>query len=135
VSLDNVVFGVLVVAILYAAVVLGLIVSGRSGLAREVAMLLPHLLQLFRGLMSDARVPRRAKVALAIAAVWLASPIDLIPEFIPIAGPLDDAIVAALVLRYVLGSTDRSVIQEHWHGEPRMLARLLALTGTRANGT
>jgi len=135
VSLDNVVFGVLVLAILYAAVVLGLVISGRGGLAREVALLLPHLLQLFRGLMSDARVPRRAKVALAIAAVWLASPIDLIPEFIPIAGPLDDAIVAALVLRYVLRSTDRSVIQEHWHGEPRMLARLLALTGTRTSGT
>jgi uncharacterized membrane protein YkvA (DUF1232 family) len=130
VNLDNVVAGVLVLAIVYAVVVLGLIVSGRGGLAREVAMLLPHLLQLFRGLMADARVPRRAKVALAIAAVWLASPIDLIPEFIPIAGPLDDAIVAALVLRYVLRSTDRSVIQEHWHGEPRMLARLLALTGT-----
>jgi hypothetical protein len=52
-----------------------------------------------------------------------------------IAGPLDDAIVAALVLRYVLRSTDRSVIQEHWHGEPRMLARLLAPTGTHTDGT
>lgn len=134
-SLENVVAGVLVLAILYAAVVLGLVVSGRGGLAREVAMLLPHLLLLFRGLMSDARVPRRAKVALAIAAVWLASPIDLIPEFIPIAGPLDDAVVAALVLRYVLRSTDRSVLEEHWRGEPRMLARLLALTGARADAT
>jgi uncharacterized membrane protein YkvA (DUF1232 family) len=135
VGLENVIAGLLVLAVLYALMVVGLILSGRGGLAREVAMLLPHLLLLFRGLMSDARVPRRAKVALAIGAVWLASPIDLIPEFIPIAGPLDDAIVAALVLRYVLRSTDRFVIQEHWRGEPRMLARLLAVTGTGADGS
>jgi uncharacterized membrane protein YkvA (DUF1232 family) len=132
-SLENVVAGLLLLAVLYTLVVVGLIVSGRGGFAREVAMLLPHLLLLFRGLMSDTRVPRRAKVALAIAAVWIASPIDLIPEFIPIAGPLDDAIVAALVLRYVLRSTDRGVIQEHWRGEPRTLARLLDLTGAGAD--
>jgi len=134
VSLDNVLAGLIVLAVLYATLVLGLVVSGRGRVAREVAMLLPHLLLLFRGLLTDARVPRRAKVALAIGAVWIASPIDLIPEFIPIAGPLDDAIVAALVLRYVIRSTDRGVLQEHWRGEPRMLARLLALTGTRADG-
>ena len=51
-----------------------------------------------------------------IAIVWLVSPIDLIPEFIPVAGPLDDAIVAALVLRYVLRHTDRSVLEAHWRG-------------------
>ena len=134
VSLDNVLAGLIVLAVLYATLVLGLVVSGRGRVAREVAMLLPHLLLLFRGLLTDARVPRRAKVALAIGAVWIASPIDLIPEFIPIAGPLDDAIVAALVLRYVIRSTDRGVLQEHWRGEPRMLARLLTLTRTRADG-
>jgi uncharacterized membrane protein YkvA (DUF1232 family) len=135
VGLEGVVAALLVLAVLYGLVVVGLIVSGRGGLAREVALLLPHLLLLFRGLMTDTRVPRRAKVALAIAAVWIASPIDLIPEFIPIAGPLDDAIVAALVLRYVLRSTGRGVIQEHWRGEPRMLARLLALAGAGADGS
>lgn len=117
-GLENVIAGVLALAVLYALVVVGLILSGRGGLAREVAMLLPHLLLLFRGLMSDARVPRRAKVALAIGAVWLAS-----------------RIVAALVLRYVLRSTNRVVIQERWRGEPRMLARLLAVTGTGADGS
>jgi uncharacterized membrane protein YkvA (DUF1232 family) len=101
-------------------------------LAREVATLLPNLLLLFRGLAIDPRVPRRAKIALAIGAVWLASPIDLIPEFIPIAGPLDDAIVAGLVLRYVLRSTGGSVLDAHWRGEPRTLARLLALAGAPA---
>jgi uncharacterized membrane protein YkvA (DUF1232 family) len=78
--------------------------------------------------ISDPRVSGRAKIALAIGAVWLASPIDLVPEFIPIAGPLDDAIVAGLVLRYVLRSTERSVLDTHWRGDPRALARLLGLS-------
>jgi uncharacterized membrane protein YkvA (DUF1232 family) len=51
-------------------------------------------------------------------AVWIASPIDLVPECIPVAGPLDDAIVAALVLRHLLRRTDRSVVFEHWRGDP-----------------
>jgi uncharacterized membrane protein YkvA (DUF1232 family) len=54
------------------------------------------LLVLFRGLLRDPRVLRSAKLWLGVAVVWIASPIDLVPEFIPIAGPLDDAIVAAL---------------------------------------
>lgn len=54
-------------------------------------------------------------------AVWIASPIDLVPKFIPIAGPLDDAIVAALVLRHLLRRTDRSVLFDHWRGDPATL--------------
>lgn len=126
-TLEGVIAGLIIIAALYLALVVGLIVSGRGALAREVAAFLPNLILLFRGLAGDARVPRRAKVALAIGAVWLATPIDLIPEFIPIAGPLDDAVVAALVLRYVLRSTDRAVIDAHWRGDPRTLQRLLAV--------
>jgi uncharacterized membrane protein YkvA (DUF1232 family) len=57
--------------------------------------------------------------------VWIASPIDLIPEFIPIAGPLDDAIVAALVLRHLLRSTSQEVLSEHWHGDPATLRTIV----------
>lgn len=121
--------GLLILAALYAVLVAALVVSGRGALAREVATFLPNLLVLFRGLAADPRVPRRAKIALAFGAVWLASPIDLIPEFIPVAGPLDDAIVAALVLRYVLRSTERSVVDGHWRGDPKTLARLLTFAG------
>jgi uncharacterized membrane protein YkvA (DUF1232 family) len=124
-----VVGGLLILAALYAALVAALVISGRGALAREVATFLPNLLLLFRGLAADPRVPRRAKIALALGAVWLASPIDLIPEFIPVAGPLDDAIVAALVLRYVLRSTERSVVDGHWRGDPKTLARLLTFAG------
>jgi len=119
---------VLVVALaLYAAVVLGLVVAGRGAAARELALLVPNLLQLFRGLIGDRRVPRRAKLVLALAVVWIASPIDLIPEFIPIAGPLDDAIVAALALRFVVRTSGRSVVMENWRGGPGTLEFLLRI--------
>jgi uncharacterized membrane protein YkvA (DUF1232 family) len=59
--------------------------------------------------------------------VWVASPIDLIPEFIPIAGPLDDAIVAALVLRYVLRRSGADVVAEHWRGDPATLNLILGV--------
>ena len=66
------------------------------------------------------------------AIVWLVSPIDLIPEFVPVAGPLDDAIVAALVLRHVLKRTDASVLSEHWRGDPATLAKILRIANIRS---
>jgi uncharacterized membrane protein YkvA (DUF1232 family) len=65
---------------------------------------------------------------------WIASPIDLIPEFIPIAGPLDDAIVAALVLRHLLRRTARSVLIEHWRGDPATLEAIVGLRRVRQSG-
>jgi uncharacterized membrane protein YkvA (DUF1232 family) len=56
---------------------------------------------------------------------WIASPIDLVPEFIPVLGPADDLIVAALVLRHVLKRTDRSLLAEHWRGDPTTLDRIV----------
>lgn len=114
---------------LWLAVVLALVLSGRGALARELATLVPDLVILFAGLVRDPAVPRRAKVVLAIACVWLASPIDLIPEFVPVAGPLDDAIVAALALRYVLRTTDATLVASHWRGSDAMLERLMRLAG------
>jgi uncharacterized membrane protein YkvA (DUF1232 family) len=95
--------------------------AGRRSVARELVTLIPNLLVLFRGLFGDARVSRGSKFLLGFAIVWLVSPVDLIPEFIPVAGPLDDAIVAALVLRYLLRHTDRSVLDQHWRGSATTL--------------
>ena len=81
------------IAILIAVVIV-LVVAGRVLLARELALLVPNLIRLFGGLLRDPRVPLRAKVVLAVASVWLASPIDLIPEFIPIVGSIFAAIPA-----------------------------------------
>ena len=105
---------------------------------QQLVTLVPDLIVLFAGLVRDPAVPRRAKVVLALAGVWLASPIDLIPEFIPVAGPLDDAIVAALALRYVLRTTDTTIVVAHWHGSDAMLERIMRLAGhgaTRSPGT
>lgn len=107
--------------------ILVLIAFGRKSQARELAGLIPNLVVLFRGLLGDPRVPRSSKAWLWFALAWLVSPIDLVPEFIPVAGPLDDAIVAALVLRHVLRRTDRTVLAEHWRGEPATLDTILRI--------
>ena len=114
-----------VLAAFYCVVLLVLILLGRRTAAREVALLLPNVLVLFKGLVRDPRVPRGSKALLVLGAAWVASPIDLIPEFIPFLGPLDDAVVAALVLRHVLRTAGDEVIAEHWRGEPETLNRLL----------
>lgn len=117
--------GIGIALAVWGAAVLALVAAGRRSQARELATLVPNLLVLFRGLLGDPRVPRSAKVWLWFAVAWIASPIDLVPEFIPIAGPLDDAIVAALALRHLLRRTDRSVLFEHWRGEAATLEAIL----------
>jgi len=111
----------------YVVAIAALFLVGRRTAAREVATLLPNLLRLFKGLVSDPRVPRRSKALLFLGAAWVASPIDLIPEFIPVLGPLDDAVVAALILRHLLRTAGRDLVVEHWHGDPATLGRLLRL--------
>jgi uncharacterized membrane protein YkvA (DUF1232 family) len=98
---------------------------GRKTLARELITLLPNLVRLFRGLLGDERVPRSSKVLLLLGAVWLASPIDLIPEFLPGVGAMDDAVVAGLVLRHVVKRAGPDVVKEHWRGDPRTIGLLL----------
>ncbi|MFL6206427.1 MAG: YkvA family protein [Acidimicrobiales bacterium] len=95
------------------------------GTARDLATVLPACLTTARRLRRDPRVPRSAKVAVAIAGLWLLSPIDLIPEFLPIVGPLDDVIVIALALRFAARRTPREVLVEAWPAEERILTRLL----------
>jgi uncharacterized membrane protein YkvA (DUF1232 family) len=120
----------------YGAAIAALYLAGRRTAAREVAVLLPNLLILFKGLIRDPRVPRRSKALLLFGAMWVASPIDLIPEFIPVLGPLDDAVVAALILRHLLRTAGREVVAEHWRGDPATLTWLLHLFESRtARGT
>lgn len=125
--MDQVLTAVAVLVIVWLTLIGTLVASGRGPLARELATLVPNLARLFAGLLRDARVPRRAKVVLGIAAAYLAMPLDLIPDFIPIVGSLDDAIVAALALRYVVGVAPSEALAEHWHGDPAALAHLLRL--------
>ena len=78
-----------------------------------------------RTLRTDPRVPPRAKLAVGFAALWVLSPIDLIPEFLPVIGPLDDIVVVALALRYAGRQVPRPVILEAWPGNPALIERLL----------
>jgi uncharacterized membrane protein YkvA (DUF1232 family) len=117
---------------LWLLVILVLAVAGRRSAARELATLVPNLIVLFRGLLGDGRVPRGSKLWLGFAVVWFLSPVDLVPEFVPVAGPLDDAIVAALVLRHVLHRAGRTVIEEHWRGDRRTLGVILRASGVRS---
>jgi uncharacterized membrane protein YkvA (DUF1232 family) len=100
------------------------------GAAKDLATVLPACATTARRLRRDPRVPRRAKVAIVIALLWVISPIDLIPEFLPIIGPLDDVIVVALAFRYAARRVPREVLFEAWPAEPRILERLLPKQST-----
>jgi uncharacterized membrane protein YkvA (DUF1232 family) len=113
--------------VLWVGLILVLIALGRRALARQIATLIPDLTRLFAGLMRDPRVPLRAKLVLGASAVYLAMPIDLIPDFVPIAGSLDDAIVAAFALRFVVRATSGEIVAEHWPGDPSTLRWILRL--------
>ncbi len=95
------------------------------GPLRELARFIPDCVTAIRRLRRDPRVPRRAKVAIVIAGLWLASPIDLIPEFLPVIGPLDDVVVVTLALRYAGRQIPRQVLLDAWPGDTRLLERLL----------
>jgi uncharacterized membrane protein YkvA (DUF1232 family) len=105
------------------------------GLLREAAQFLPACVTTARRLRGHPAVPWRAKVALLIAIVWVLSPIDLLPEFLPVIGPLDDILVVALALRYAARSVPRPVLLDAWPGDPRLLERLLGPPATRSAGS
>ena len=95
------------------------------GTLKELAGFIPNCVTMLRRLRKHPAVPRRAKIALALAAVWVVSPIDLIPEFLPVIGPLDDIVVFALAVRYAARQMPRDAILEAWPGDPAVISRLL----------
>jgi uncharacterized membrane protein YkvA (DUF1232 family) len=95
------------------------------GLARDVAEFLPACVAAARTLRRNHQVPRMAKVALIVAVVWVVSPIDLIPEFVPVIGPLDDVIAVILLLRFAARSIPRAVLLDAWPTDTRLLERFL----------
>jgi len=100
-----------------------------EGTLKELASFLPDCLTTVRRLRTDPRVPRRAKLAVGFAGLWVLSPIDLIPEFLPVIGPLDDVVVVAFALRYAARRVPSEVLFEAWPGQRSVMERLL---GNRA---
>lgn len=106
-----------------------LIVAARRlppGPLRDLVAFLPACVVLIRTLRRDPAVPRSAKLALGFAALWVLSPIDLIPEFLPVIGPLDDIIVVALALRFAARRVPEPVLVAAWpEADPRLLLRAI----------
>src|SRR6266542_6367110 len=110
---------------LYALFVVVLVLAGRRESARALAGFIPDCVILCSRLLRDPRVPRRKKSLLVALAGYLALPFDLVPDFIPIAGQLDDALIVALVLRSLLRGGGEPVVREHWPGPESSLALVL----------
>ena len=105
------------------------------GLAKDLATVLPACVTTARRLRTDPRVPRRVKVAVAFAGLWVLSPIDLIPEFLPVIGPLDDIVVVALALRYAARRVPPAALVDAWPAERRILNRLAPSTAAITSTT
>jgi uncharacterized membrane protein YkvA (DUF1232 family) len=121
--------GVAVLAAWVALVVALLVARPRGPLLTEAVRLLPDLLRLLRRLAADRTLPRGVRVRLALLLAYLAVPIDLVPDFIPVLGYADDAIVVSLVLRSVVRRAGAPVVRRHWPGTDDGLAAVARLTG------
>ncbi len=91
---------------------------------RALLRALPAIVRAVVGLAADPSLPRGAKIALVAAAVYLASPIDLLPDFVPLLGYLDDVVLAAVLLDGVLNFVDRSLVLRYWPASPELLERV-----------
>jgi uncharacterized membrane protein YkvA (DUF1232 family) len=120
------------ILVAYAGLLGALVVLGRSAEARAFARFIPDSVVLFRRLLSDPRVSRGRKLLLLALVAYLALPFDVVPDFIPVAGQLDDAILVALVLRTVLRSAGPDVVREHWPGPEPSLDAVLRHAGRSA---
>lgn len=112
----------------YAAFVLVLVARGRGEDARALATFIPDCIVLVSRLAREPRVPRRRKLLLLGLVAYLSSPFDLVPDFVPVAGQLDDAIIVALVLRHFVAAGGEPLVRELWPGPERSLGVVLSLT-------
>ena len=116
-----------VILVIYASFLAWLVIRGRREDARAFATFIPDCIVLVTRLVRDPRVPRRRKLLLIALVAYLSVPFDLVPDFIPVAGQLDDAIIVALVLRYFVRAGGEPMIRELWPGPQQSLALILRL--------
>lgn len=121
---------IIAVAVVAASWLVMIVLARRlpPGLAKDLATILPACVTTARRLRKDPRVPRSVKLAVGFAGLWVLSPIDLIPEFLPVIGPLDDIVVVALALRFAARRVPPEALVEAWPAERRILERLAPAT-------
>jgi uncharacterized membrane protein YkvA (DUF1232 family) len=119
--------------VLWAGFVAWLYAVGRHADARALARFIPDCIVLVSRLLRDERVPRRRKLLLVGLTGYLALPFDLVPDFIPVAGQLDDLIIVALVLRHLVRTSGAALIREHWPGPERSVEMLIRATLVRVD--
>lgn len=124
------------VALLWVALVVSLyVVSRRTGEPTRLVdalRLLPDVVRLLRGLAADPALPRGVRLRLGALVVYLLLPIDLIPDFIPVIGYADDAIIVAIALRSVTRVAGAEALERHWPGTPEGLVAVKRLAGISA---
>ncbi|MFE3225607.1 YkvA family protein [Nocardia sp. NPDC059228] len=112
-----------------AFVVALMIVRPRGSLLRESLRILPDTMRLIRRLTADRSLPRDIRVRLWLLLAYLASPIDLIPDFLPVIGYADDAIIITAVLRSIVRRAGIEPVRQHWPGTEDGFSALTRLTG------
>jgi uncharacterized membrane protein YkvA (DUF1232 family) len=123
------VFALGLIAAVWVTFVVALLLMGRREEARALAGFIPDCIVLVSRLMADNRVPRGRKLLLAGLIGYLALPFDLVPDFIPVAGQLDDALIVGLVLRRFLRSGGEQLVRQHWPGPEQSLRVVLRVAG------
>src|SRR4051794_31377459 len=127
---------VVAMALVYAVSVAALVAYARRHpdvlTMRDALRLLPDVLRLVRRLAGDQSLPRGVRVRLFVLLAYLASPIDLVPDFVPVLGYADDVVVVAVVLRSVVRAAGPAAVEEHWRGSPDGLVLVRRLAGIEA---
>jgi uncharacterized membrane protein YkvA (DUF1232 family) len=118
-----------IIALWIACLVLFWLARPRGVPAREVLATVPDVLRLLRGLVADRSVPLDVRLVLVGLIAWIVSPIDLIPEFVPVLGPLDDIVVAVAALRYVRRRLGTDALRARWRGSDAGFAVLARIIG------
>jgi uncharacterized membrane protein YkvA (DUF1232 family) len=128
-ALTSVIVAFACLVAVYALFVAGLYAVGRRSDARALAGFIPDCIILIRRLLREPSISRVRKASLGVLVAYLAMPFDLVPDFIPVAGQLDDAILVALVLRGIVRSAGAEIVRRNWPGPDRSLRVVLALAG------
>jgi uncharacterized membrane protein YkvA (DUF1232 family) len=118
-----------VLALWIACLVLFWLARPKGISARAVVAVLPDLLRLLRSLVADPAVPLDVRAVLVLLVAWIVSPIDLIPEFIPVLGPIDDVVVAVAALRYVRRRVGMPELRARWTGSDDGFALVARVMG------